>query len=71
LVLRTCRSGTSNLLDPDRPDASGFTDPVTVSGSRSTATDGSSIQIKNRGVEDACMVVCDGLKGVPESIQAT
>ena len=25
-------------------------------------------QIKNRGVEDVCMVVCDGLKGLPESI---
>jgi transposase-like protein len=25
-------------------------------------------EIKNRGVEDACMVVCDGLKGLPESI---
>ena len=28
-------------------------------------------EIKNRGVEDACMVVCDGLKGLPESIEAT
>ncbi len=27
-------------------------------------------EIKNRGVEDACMVVCDGLKGLPESIEA-
>jgi transposase-like protein len=27
--------------------------------------------IKNLGVEDACMVVCDGLKGLPESIEAT
>lgn len=25
-------------------------------------------EIKNRGVEDVCMVVCDGLKGLPESI---
>lgn len=25
-------------------------------------------EIKNRGVEDSCMVVCDGLKGLPESI---
>ena len=24
--------------------------------------------IKNRGVADACIVVCDGLKGLPESI---
>ena len=28
-------------------------------------------KIKNRGVEDACIVVCDGLKGLPESIAAT
>lgn len=28
-------------------------------------------EIKNRGVEDACRVVCDGLKGLPESIEAT
>ena len=28
-------------------------------------------EIKNRGVDDACMVVCDGLKGLPESIEAT
>ena len=28
-------------------------------------------EIKNRGVEDVCMVVCDGLKGLPESITAT
>ena len=28
-------------------------------------------EIKNRGVEDACIVVCDGLKGLPESIEAT
>lgn len=25
-------------------------------------------EIKNRGVTDVCMVVCDGLKGLPESI---
>jgi hypothetical protein len=25
-------------------------------------------EIKNRGVTDACIVVCDGLKGLPESI---
>ena len=28
-------------------------------------------EIKNRGVEDVCIVVCDGLKGLPESIGAT
>jgi putative transposase len=28
-------------------------------------------EIKNRGVDDVCIVVCDGLKGLPESIQAT
>jgi len=28
-------------------------------------------EIKNRGVEDACIVVCDGLKGLPEAIEAT
>jgi transposase-like protein len=27
-------------------------------------------EIKNRGVGDVCMVVCDGLKGLPESIAA-
>ena len=27
-------------------------------------------EIKNRGVADACMVVCDGLKGLPEAIGA-
>jgi putative transposase len=26
-------------------------------------------EIKNRGVADACMVVCDGLKGLPEAIE--
>jgi transposase-like protein len=28
-------------------------------------------EIKNRGVHDVCMVVCDGLKGLPESITTT
>ena len=28
-------------------------------------------EIKNRGVEDACKVVCEGLKGLPESITTT
>jgi transposase-like protein len=28
-------------------------------------------ELKNRGVEDACMVVCDGLKGLPDAIAAT
>ena len=28
-------------------------------------------EIKNRGVDDACIVVCDGLKGLLESIAAT
>ena len=28
-------------------------------------------EIKNRGVADVCMVVCDGLKGLPESINTT
>src|SRR5690348_3614311 len=27
-------------------------------------------ELKNRGVADACMVVCDGLKGLPEAIEA-
>lgn len=27
-------------------------------------------EIKNRGVGDVCMVVCDGLKGLPEAIEA-
>ena len=26
-------------------------------------------EIKNRGVGDVCMVVCDGLKGLPASIE--
>jgi len=28
-------------------------------------------EIKNRGTDDVCIVVCDGLKGLPESIAAT
>jgi putative transposase len=28
-------------------------------------------ELKNRGVADACIVVCDGLKGLPEAIEAT
>jgi transposase-like protein len=28
-------------------------------------------EIKNRGVDDVCIVVCDGLKGLPDSIGAT
>src|SRR5690606_35160136 len=28
-------------------------------------------EIKNRGVDDVCIVVCDGLRGLPESIEAT
>jgi putative transposase len=28
-------------------------------------------EIKNRGVQDVCMVVCDGLKGLPDSITTT
>ncbi len=28
-------------------------------------------EIKNRGVDDVCLVVCDGLKGLPESITTT
>jgi len=28
-------------------------------------------EIKNRGVDDVCILVCDGLKGLPESIEAT
>ena len=27
-------------------------------------------EIKNRGVQDVCMVVCDGLKGLPDAIEA-
>jgi len=27
-------------------------------------------EIKNRGVEDVCMLVCDGLKGLPDSVAA-
>ncbi len=32
---------------------------------------GALTEIKNRGVEDVCIVVCDGLKGLPESITTT
>lgn len=28
-------------------------------------------ELKNRGIHDVCIVCCDGLKGLPESIQAT
>ncbi len=28
-------------------------------------------EIRNRGTEDVCMVVCDGLKGLPDAIEAT
>ena len=28
-------------------------------------------EIKNRGVEDVCIVVCDGLKGLPDAINTT
>jgi putative transposase len=28
-------------------------------------------ELKNRGVEDVCIAVCDGLKGLPESINTT
>ncbi len=28
-------------------------------------------EIKNRGVEDVCIVVCDGLSGLPDAIEAT
>lgn len=28
-------------------------------------------EIKNRGVDDMCIVVCDGLKGLPDSITTT
>ncbi len=27
-------------------------------------------EIKNRGVQDACILVCDGLKGLPDSVAA-
>ena len=27
-------------------------------------------EIKNRGTNDVCIVVCDGLKGLPEAITA-
>jgi len=28
-------------------------------------------EIKNRGVQDVCIVVCDGLKGLPDAVTAT
>lgn len=28
-------------------------------------------EITNRGVEDVCILVCDGLKGLPEAVEAT
>jgi len=28
-------------------------------------------EIKNRGTDDVCMLVCDGLKGLPDAIEAT
>ena len=28
-------------------------------------------EIKNRGVQDVCILVCDGLKGLPDSVTAT
>jgi putative transposase len=28
-------------------------------------------EIRNRGVEDVCIVVCDGLRGLPDAIEAT
>jgi transposase-like protein len=28
-------------------------------------------ELRNRGVEDVCIVVCDGLKGLPEAVTAT
>jgi Transposase, Mutator family len=27
-------------------------------------------EIKNRGVRDVCMLVCDGLKGLPDAVSA-
>jgi Transposase, Mutator family len=27
-------------------------------------------EIKNRGVHDVCIVVCDGLKGLPDAVNA-
>ena len=29
------------------------------------------MEIEDRGVDDVCIVVCDGLKGRPESVAAT
>jgi hypothetical protein len=28
-------------------------------------------EIKNRGVQDVCIVVCDGLRGLPDAVTAT
>jgi transposase-like protein len=28
-------------------------------------------ELRNRAVADVCMVICDGLKGLPEAIEAT
>jgi transposase-like protein len=28
-------------------------------------------EIKNRGTDDVCIIVCDGLKGLPEAVAAT
>jgi putative transposase len=28
-------------------------------------------ELRNRGIQDVCIVCCDGLKGLPESVQAT
>lgn len=28
-------------------------------------------ELKNRGVADACIVCCDGLKGLPDAIEVT
>ena len=28
-------------------------------------------EIKNRGTDDVCIVVCDGLKGLPDAIETT
>jgi putative transposase len=27
-------------------------------------------EVKNRGVRDVCMLVCDGLKGLPDAVSA-
>ncbi|WP_240801902.1 transposase [Streptomyces sp. A1136] len=28
-------------------------------------------ELRNRGIEDVCIVVCDGLKGLPDAVTAT